>query len=463
MKITIFGLGYVGLVTAACLADVGHEVTCVDTDEKKVAALRHGSVPIFEPGLEILVERSLGAGRLVFTDDAAAATKSAELIFIAVGTPPNEDGAADVSHVLAVARAIGAHIDRYKVVVAKSTVPVGTGDKITLQISSALEARGESIPFDVCSNPEFLKEGNAVEDFTKPARIIVGTDSERVRKLMRACYAPYNRNHDRMIFMDRRSAELTKYAANAMLATKISFMSEIADLAERLGADIEEVRKGIGSDPRIGYHFIYPGCGFGGSCFPKDIRALVNTAAEEGLDAALIRAVEAVNLNQKTMLYRKLQRIFDGDLAGKTIAVWGLSFKPNTDDMRDAPSRTLLEALWTAGARVRAYDPKAMDHARRIYGDRGDLVLVSQPMEATNGADALVICTEWKQFRIADFSAIKAALAAPVIVDGRNLYDPAEVRSHGLLYYAVGRGDSLGLHAAKRQGGQATAVHRASC
>ena len=448
MKITIFGVGYVGLVTAACLADVGHEVTCVDTDEQKIAALERGSVHIFETGLEILVERNLGAGRLVFTHDSGAATKSAELIFIAVGTPPDEDGAADLSHVLAVARTIGKHIDRHKVVVAKSTVPVGTGDRIVSEIGAALRARGEDVPFDVCSNPEFLKEGSAIEDFTKPARIIVGTDSEAVRKTMRACYAPYNRNHDKMIFMDRRSAELTKYAANAMLATKISFMSEIANLAERLGADIEEVRKGIGSDPRIGYHFIYPGCGFGGSCFPKDIRALVDMASREGLDAALVRAVETVNTRQKTMLFRKLEQAFAGDLAGKTIAVWGLSFKPNTDDMRDAPSRTLLEALWRAGARVRAYDPKAMDHARRIYGGRDDFVLVSQPMDALKGADALAICTEWKQFRIVDFGAVKSALTTPVIVDGRNLYDPTEVRSHGLLYYAVGRGDSLRLHPA---------------
>ncbi|GLS33197.1 UDPglucose 6-dehydrogenase [Mesorhizobium albiziae] len=443
MKLTIFGTGYVGLVTAACFADVGHEVFCVDIDATRIGTLQRGEVPIFEPGLKELVVRNAEAGRLVFSTDARAGVQFAELIFIAVGTPPNGDGSADLRHVLDVARTIGEHIDGYKIVVGKSTVPVGTADRVGATITETMAARGVAHVFDVCSNPEFLKEGSAVEDFTKPARIIVGTGSEIVRKKLHDCYAPYNRNHDKLMYMDVRSAELTKYAANAMLATKISFMNEMANIAERLGADIEEVRKGIGSDPRIGYQFIYPGCGYGGSCFPKDVRALASIAREAGFGADLMQAVERVNDAQKDVMFQKLSQAFDGNLEGRTIALWGLAFKPNTDDMREAPSRRLMEALWGAGASVRAFDPEAMPEARRLYGGRADLVLASSPQQAAAGADALAICTEWKQFRVADFAWLKANLINPVIVDGRNLYDPEQVRQHGLLYYAIGRGDSV--------------------
>ncbi len=452
MKVSIFGTGYVGLVTGACFADVGHQVKCVDVDQYKIENLNRGVVPIFEPGLQAMVARNMAEGRLAFTTDAPQAIHFGTLIFNAVGTPPGEDGSADLSHVLDVAGTIGAHIDDYKVIVNKSTVPVGTGDLVTERIAAEQKKRGKAVAFDVCSNPEFLKEGNALEDFTKPARIIIGTHSDQVRRLMRECYAPFNRNHDKLMFMDLRSAELTKYAANAMLATKISFMSEIANLAERLGADVEEVRLGIGSDPRIGYHFIYPGCGYGGSCFPKDVRALARTAASVGLDATLIRAVETVNTAQKDVLFDKLEQIFDGRLKGKTIALWGLAFKPNTDDMRDAPSRALMERLWAAGAKVQAFDPEAMEVTRRTYGERADLTLVSKPDDAVHGADALAICTEWKQFRIVDFDFLKATLKSPVIVDGRNLYEPADVSAHGLLYYAIGRGDSHSLYGARKQG-----------
>lgn len=443
MNVTIFGTGYVGLVTGACLADVGHDVLCMDVDGAKIARLHEGEIPIFEPGLEHLVRSNGAAGRLRFTTDAAEAVAFSTLQFIAVGTPPDEDGSADLQYVLAVASTIGEHMAGYKVVVNKSTVPVGTADRVRETVARAVEARGESSEFDVCSNPEFLKEGNAVEDFTHGARIVVGTDSERVKGLMRECYGPYIRLHDKLMFLDIRAAELTKYAANAMLATKISFMSEIANLAERLGADVEQVRRGIGSDPRIGYQFIYPGCGYGGSCFPKDIQALARTASDIGYEAELLTAVEAVNRRQKQSLFDKLAQAFDGDLAGKTIAVWGLAFKPGTDDMRDAPSRTLMEALWKAGAWVQAYDPKAMKECRRLYGERDDLVLVADRIQAVKGADALAICTEWNDFRAVDFAWLKQQLATPVIVDGRNLFDPALVRQAGLLYYAVGRGDSL--------------------
>jgi len=443
MRIAVFGTGYVGLVTGACLADVGHEVMCVDVDEAKIEGLHRGVIPIYEPGLEPIVRSNHAEGRLDFTTDAAKAVEFGQLVFIAVGTPPDEDGSADLQYVLAVARTIGRYMADYKVVIDKSTVPVGTADKVRAAVAAELAARGADIPFDVCSNPEFLKEGAAIEDFTKSARIVVGTDSERVRELMRECYAPYSRNRDKLMFMDVRSAELTKYAANAMLATKISFMNEIANLAERLGADVEQGRLGIGSDPRIGYHFIYPGCGYGGSCFPKDVQALARTAREVGYDAQLLDAVESVNHRQKRVLFEKLMQAFDGDLAGRTIAVWGLSFKPDTDDMREAPSRVLMEALWQAGARVRAYDPQAMDETRRIYGERDDLTLVVHQDEALAGADALVICTEWKQFRAVDFRRIKAQLATPVIVDGRNLFDPRQVKAAGLMYYAIGRADSL--------------------
>lgn len=452
MDITIFGTGYVGLVTGACLADVGHHVTCVDVDEKKIAALRGGAIPIFEPGLEEIVARNAGENRLFFTTAAGQAIEKAELIFIAVGTPPGEDGSADLTHVLSVARTVGKHLNGFKVVVNKSTVPVGTADKVAEAIRAILEERGAAIAFDVCSNPEFLKEGSAIEDFNKPARIVVGSDSEEARRLMRECYAPYNRNHDKMMLMDVRSAELTKYAANAMLAAKISFMNEVAAMAERLGADIEAVRQGIGSDPRIGYHFIYPGCGYGGSCFPKDVRALAKTAEAAGVEASLLRAIEAVNERQKTVLFDKLDRIFEGALSGRTIALWGLAFKPRTDDMRDAPSRTLMEALWARGARVQAFDPEAMEVTRALYGERADLVFAASREDAAKGADALVICTEWKQFRVADFAWLKQTLKHPVIVDGRNLYDPAEVRAHGLSYYAIGRGDSAQLHGAAAEG-----------
>ncbi|PXX97670.1 UDP-glucose dehydrogenase family protein [Halomonas sp. LBP4] len=443
MRITIFGTGYVGLVTGTCLADVGHDVLCVDVDSDKIARLRDGEIPIYEPGLESMVRHNAEAGRLQFTTDARQAVEFGQLQFIAVGTPPDEDGSADLQYVLAVATTIGEHMGEYKVIVDKSTVPVGTADQVRDSVAKALAARGEAVDFDVCSNPEFLKEGNAIEDFTHGARIVVGTDSERVKVLMRECYAPYIRLQEKLMFMDVRAAELTKYAANAMLATKISFMNEIANLAERLGADVEQVRRGIGSDPRIGYQFIYPGCGYGGSCFPKDVQALARTAQETDYQAELLNAVEAVNHRQKQTLYSKLAQAFDGDLSGKTIAVWGLAFKPNTDDMRDAPSRTLMEALWAAGARVQAYDPEAMKECRRLYGDRDDLMLVADRIQAVKGVDALVICTEWKDFRAVDFTWLKQQLVSPVVVDGRNLYDPAAVKGAGLLYFAVGRGDSI--------------------
>ncbi|MBZ9538008.1 UDP-glucose/GDP-mannose dehydrogenase family protein [Modicisalibacter tunisiensis] len=443
MQITIFGTGYVGLVTGACLADVGHEVLCMDVDAEKIARLEAGEIPIYEPGLEALVSHNVAEERLRFTTDPAAAVAFGTLQFIAVGTPPDEDGSADLQYVLAVARTIGEHMDGYRVIVDKSTVPVGTAGRVREAVSGALAARGSELEFDVCSNPEFLKEGAAIEDFTHGARIIVGTDSPRVEALMRECYAPYNRHHEKLMFMDVRSAELTKYAANAMLATKISFMNEIANLAERLGADVEEVRRGIGSDPRIGYHFIYPGCGYGGSCFPKDVQALARTAGEVAYRAELLEAVEAVNHRQKATLFAKLTQAFDGDLNGKTVALWGLAFKPNTDDMREAPSRVLMEALWAAGARVRAYDPEAMAECRRLYGERDDLALVEGREAAVSGADALVICTEWKAFRSVDFAWLRRTLTMPVVVDGRNLYDPQAARQAGLLYYAVGRGASL--------------------
>ncbi|GEN26235.1 UDP-glucose 6-dehydrogenase [Halomonas cupida] len=443
MKITIFGTGYVGLVTGTCLADVGHDVMCVDVDSDKIARLKAGEIPIYEPGLESMVKHNVATGRLRFTTDAKEAVSFGVLQFIAVGTPPDEDGSADLKYVLAVADTIGEYMQEDKVVVDKSTVPVGTADKVKEAVGKRLASRGVKLGVEVCSNPEFLKEGAAIEDFTHGARIIVGTDSDRVKRLMRECYAPYIRLQEKLMFMDVRAAELTKYAANAMLATKISFMNEIANLAERLGADVEQVRRGIGSDPRIGYHFIYPGCGYGGSCFPKDVQALERTARDVSYDAELLAAVESVNNRQKQTLFTKLANAFDGGLKGRTIALWGLSFKPNTDDMRDAPSRTLMEALWEAGASVQAYDPEAMKECRRLYGERDDLVLAGDRVQAVKGADALVICTEWKEFRSLDFAWLKGQLSMPVIVDGRNLYDPESVREAGLMYYAVGRGDSL--------------------
>ncbi len=440
MKITIFGTGYVGLVTGACLADVGHDVLCMDVDQDKIGKLQNGQIPIYEPGLEDIVSHNTAAGRLTFTTDTEAAVRHGTLQFIAVGTPPDEDGSADLQYVTAVAKSIGQHMEDYKVVIDKSTVPVGTADKVRACVRAQLDRRGLELEFDVVSNPEFLKEGAAINDFMKPDRIVVGADSDRAIELLREVYYPFNRSHDRMVFMDVRSAELTKYAANSMLATKISFMNEIANLAERLGADIEAVRLGIGSDPRIGYHFIYPGCGYGGSCFPKDVQALARTARECGYDAPLLNAVEAVNHAQKHVLFDKISHYFKGDLKGKVVALWGLAFKPNTDDMREASARTLMEDLWKAGARVRAFDPEAMGETRRIYGDRGDLTLCDTKEQALEGADVLAICTEWKEFRSPDFGVIAGALKASAVFDGRNLYEPEALDRHGLIYYAIGRG-----------------------
>jgi UDPglucose 6-dehydrogenase len=443
MKVTIFGTGYVGLVTGACLAEMGNHVVCVDIDENKVERLKRGEIPIFEPGLEPIVRRNYANGQLEFTTEAAAAVAHAQIIFIAVGTPPDEDGSADLKYVLGVAQSIGRHLDRYTVIVNKSTVPVGTADRVHKAVASELSARGAQVEFDVVSNPEFLKEGDAVEDCLRPDRLVIGSSSERATGMLRKLYAPFNRNHDRTVVMDVRSAELTKYAANAMLATKISFMNEIANIAERVGADIELVRQGIGSDPRIGYHFIYPGAGYGGSCFPKDVQALERTARSVGYPARLLGAVEAVNHDQKAKLFDFISHYFDGGVRGRTIALWGLAFKPNTDDMREASSRRLMEALWEAGAKVRAYDPQARHETHRVYGDRNDLVLCDNAYQALDGADALAIITEWKAFRSPDFARIRAALKEPVIFDGRNLYEPAVVEEAGLAYYGIGRGRSV--------------------
>jgi UDPglucose 6-dehydrogenase len=443
MRITIFGTGYVGLVTGTCLADVGNHVTCVDIDEAKVEGLRNGVVPIHEPGLDELVVANHRAGRLVFTTSAEEAISSAQAIFIAVGTPPDEDGSADLTHVLTVARTIGRHLSHYAVIVDKSTVPVGTAERVQQTIAGELAARKCEIAFDVVSNPEFLKEGDAVKDCMRPDRVVIGADNPRAIDFLKALYAPFNRNHERIVVMDVRSAELTKYAANAMLATKISFMNEMATIAERVGADIEMVRHGIGSDPRIGYSFIYPGVGYGGSCFPKDVQALEHTARQHGYQARLLRAVEAVNSDQKRRLFESIYAHFAGNLEGRTIALWGLAFKPNTDDMREAPSRTLMAQLWDAGARVRAYDPEAMQETRRIFGDRADLHLCNDPYQALAGADALAVVTEWKEFWSPDFDVIREALSARVIFDGRNVYDPIAVESYGLAYYGIGRGRAL--------------------
>ncbi len=440
MRLTIFGSGYVGLVQGACMAEMGNHVVCYDIDADKIARLNRGEIPIYEPGLKAYIERNVDAGRLEFTTDVKQAVDHGLFQFIAVGTPPDEDGSADLKHVLAVARAIGENIDEYRVVVDKSTVPVGTADKVKAEIERVLKDRGTAVEFDVVSNPEFLKEGAAISDFMKPDRIIVGTDNPRTTELLKSLYEPFNRNHDRLISMDVRSAELTKYAANAMLATKISFMNELANLAEKFGADIEAVRVGIGSDPRIGYHFIYPGAGYGGSCFPKDVQALARSAGDCGYDAELLNAVESVNLRQKRRLFEKLSQHYGGDLKGKTIALWGLSFKPNTDDMRAAPSRVLMESLWEAGATVRAYDPEAMDEARRIYPDQAGLTFCDSAYETLDGCDALVIVTEWQEFRSPDFGEVKDRIADGVIVDGRNLYEPETVEGLGLKYYAIGRG-----------------------
>lgn len=443
MKVTVFGIGYVGLVQAAVLAEVGHDVMCVDVDARKVENLKNGIIPIYEPGLTPLVKSNYAAGRLTFTTDAKSGVDHGEIQFIAVGTPPDEDGSADLQYVLAVAKTIATHMQSHKIVVDKSTVPVGTADKVRAAITEVLQARSSDLAFDVVSNPEFLKEGAAVSDCMKPDRIVIGSDNADAVEMMRELYAPFNRNHDRLICMDVRSAELTKYAANCMLATKISFMNEMANLAEHLGADIEMVRKGIGSDPRIGYHFIYPGCGYGGSCFPKDVQALVRTSESIGYQPQLLQAVEAVNNRQKYRLPTLIKQHFGEDLRGKTFALWGLSFKPNTDDMREASSRVLMEELWQAGAKVQAYDPEAMEETQRIYGLRDDLLLLGTKDAALNNADALIICTEWQNFRAPDFDLLKDKLRHPVIFDGRNLYEPERMQKRGFTYYAIGRGASV--------------------
>ena len=399
MKVTIFGSGYVGLVTGTCLAEVGNDVLCIDIDEEKINKLNAGIIPIYEPGLDDLVHKNVATGRLKFTTDIEAGVSHGLFQFIAVGTPPDEDGSADLQYVVAVANSIATHMNEYRVVIDKSTVPVGTADRVTATIRSKLAERGIEVDFDVVSNPEFLKEGAAIDDFMKPDRIVIGTDNTRTAELLRDLYAPFNRSHDRMVIMDIRSAELTKYAANAMLATKISFMNELSNIAELAGADIEEVRRGIGSDPRIGYHFIYPGAGYGGSCFPKDVKALAKTAQQLGHEPTLLNSVETVNENQKRVLVTKINKFFGDELSGKTIALWGLAFKPNTDDMREASSRVLMESLWEQGVTVQAFDPEAMDEARRIYGERSDLVLSDSPEQALKSADALVILTEWNIFR----------------------------------------------------------------
>ncbi|MFC5694250.1 UDP-glucose dehydrogenase family protein [Pseudomonas sp. GCM10022186] len=440
MKVTVFGIGYVGLVQGAVLAEVGHDVVCVDVDANKVERLKQGHIPIYEPGLENLVKENHAAGRLNFTTDAAAGVKHGEVQFIAVGTPPDEDGSADLKYVLAVAETIALNMESHQIIIDKSTVPVGTADKVSARVAEILVERGrEDLTFDVVSNPEFLKEGSAVNDCMRPDRIIIGTSSKETEEVMRELYAPFNRNHEKIIVMDVRSAELTKYAANCMLATKISFMNEMANLAEKLGADIEMVRQGIGSDPRIGYHFIYPGAGYGGSCFPKDVQALIRTADSIDFDAKVLKSVEARNHEQKTVLFRKILQHFNGDIRGKTFALWGLSFKPNTDDMREAPSRILMEALWKAGAKVQAYDPEAMEEAQRIYGNRDDLSLCGTKEAALKSANALVIVTEWQAFKAPDFDLIKQQLKHAIVFDGRNLFDPARIKRKEIQYISIGR------------------------
>jgi UDPglucose 6-dehydrogenase len=439
MKITVIGTGYVGLVSGACLAEVGNEVLCVDVDERKIDLLKSGGIPIYEPGLEEMVKRNVAAGRLIFTTDIEASVHFGQIQFIAVGTPPDEDGSADLQYVVAAARNIGRYMNDFKLVVDKSTVPVGTADRVKAAMHEELAARGLEIEFGVASNPEFLKEGAAVDDFMKPDRIVIGTDSDQATQLLRNLYTPFQRNRDRLLVMDVRSAELTKYAANAMLATRISFMNELATLAEKLGADVEQVRHGIGADPRIGYHFLYAGCGYGGSCFPKDVQALRRTAQENDVPMRVLDAVELANEAQKSVLINKIVARYGSDLKGKHFALWGLAFKPNTDDMREAPSRTMIEALWRMGATVSAHDPAAMDETRAIYGQRADLALTENPMEALQDADALLIVTEWKAFRSPNFETMKALLKAPVIFDGRNLYEPGAMREQGFEYFPIGR------------------------
>ena len=439
MKVSIIGTGYVGLVTGACLADVGNHVLCLDVDERKIAMLLRGELPIYEPGLREVVLANAAAGRLSFTTDPAQAARHGRVQMIAVGTPPGEDGSADLQYVLAAARSIASHMDGPRVIVDKSTVPVGTADKVRAEVARTLAARGASIPFSVVSNPEFLKEGAAVEDFMRPDRIVIGADDPSAVEAMRELYAPFQRSHERLQVMDVRSAELTKYAANAMLATRISFMNELALLAERLGADIEHVRKGIGSDPRIGYHFLYPGAGYGGSCFPKDVTALLRTAQESGIELKVVGAVEEANERQKGVLVAKIVRRFGENLSGRRIALWGLAFKPNTDDMREAPSRVIIDGLLARGATVTAFDPVAMPEARHIYASEPRVAFAEEALEAAGGADALAIVTEWKAFRSPDFDELRRRLATPVIFDGRNLYEPAAVRALGFEYFPIGR------------------------
>jgi UDPglucose 6-dehydrogenase len=439
VKITIIGTGYVGLVSGACLADIGNDVLCLDIDRAKIETLAAGGVPIYEPGLEQLVKHNAAAGRLRFTTDVEQAVQFGTLQFIAVGTPPDEDGSADLRHVLEAAHSIGRHMREYKVVVDKSTVPVGTADRVRDAIADELGARGVSVPFSVVSNPEFLKEGAAVEDFMKPDRIVIGAEDERARRLMRTLYAPFQRNHERMLMMDVRSAELTKYAANAMLATRISFMNELANLAEALDADVEQVRQGMGSDPRIGYHFLYPGCGYGGSCFPKDVTALQRTGGQHDVPLKILAAVDEVNQAQKTRLVQKLIARLGPDLHGRRFALWGLAFKPNTDDMREAPSRVVIEDILRLGGKVNAYDPVATSEAQRIYRGETRITFADNPMAALDGADALLIVTEWKAFRSPDFAGIKQRLKLPLVFDGRNLYEPDAVREAGLEYFSIGR------------------------
>lgn len=439
MKITVIGSGYVGLVSGACLADLGNNVLCLDVDPRKISILQQGGVPIYEPGLDEVIQRNVAAGRLRFTTDVAESVSHGLIQMIAVGTPSGEDGSADLQYVVAAARAIGRAMTEYKVIVDKSTVPVGTADKVRVAVQEELDKRGLNLDFSVVSNPEFLKEGAAIDDFNRPDRIVIGADDERAIKFMRDMYAPFQRNHDRLMVMDIKSAELTKYAANAMLATRISFMNELANLAEKVGADIEHVRKGIGSDQRIGYHFLYAGCGYGGSCFPKDIRALQRTGEEFGLPLRILQAVEDVNHSQKNVLLQKITARFGNDLKGKHFALWGLAFKPGTDDMRDATSRVLMEGLWAKGATVTAHDPVAMKETQHLYGDRPDLHYAATPLDALQDADALVIVTEWKAFKSPDFEDVKSRLKQPVIFDGRNLFEPSSVKEQGIEYHGIGR------------------------
>lgn len=439
MNITIFGIGYVGLVQAAVFADAGHHVICIDVDSDKVENLKQGIIPIFEAGLKSIIDKNYQTGLLEFSTDAKVGVSHGDIQFIAVGTPSDEDGSADLKYVFSVAEEIAKHMDRPKIIINKSTVPVGSADKVNRKIAKVLENRGVTFEYHIVSNPEFLKEGSAVEDCKRPDRIIIGTGSGEVIDILSELYAPFNRSRDRIITMDVKSAELTKYAANCMLATKISFMNEMSNLAEKLGADIEAVRDGIGSDSRIGYQFIYPGCGYGGSCFPKDVRALIKTADAIGYSAEILKSVEAVNYRQKEKLFEKINRHYRDDLRGKVYALWGLSFKPNTNDMREASSRVLMESLWDAGAKVQAYDPEAMEECRRIYGQREDLILMDTQNSTLENADALIIVTEWQNFRAPDFGFIKKTLKQPVIFDGRNLFEPERMVKQDITYYSIGR------------------------